>query len=272
MRPNNVIILGCFFLCAIFQVHGQEDTSEVPEANPARPTVATPATLTPIGYLQFENGVQYAADSPEFSSRLGINQVTKLTVMPRLQFLVQSEPLVHSGLGQDKEFNPGDVLAGFQVVVLPGHEKRPTISLSYFKHVYAGAAPDVDFGTPEHSLLLLISNDLAGFHFDLNGMFNEQTEDHVGRAQFGQTISISHPLKKITISSELWHFTQPFLKGHAVGNLWAISYPVRRNLVVDTGFNRGLTSTSTQWEAFAGFTYLLPHRLWKARDNSSPGK
>src|SRR6202012_5332766 len=127
------------------QAHAQENADEVPEANPARPTVATPATLTPIGYLQFENGIQYAADSPEFSSRLGINQVTKLTVLPRLQFLVQSEPLVHTGLGQDKEFNPGDVLVGLQAVVLPGHEKRPTVALSYFKHVYNGAAPDVDF-------------------------------------------------------------------------------------------------------------------------------
>jgi len=235
---------------------------DVPEANPARPTVATPATLTPVGYLQFENGMLYATGSDEFSSRLGINQVTKLTVHPRLQFLVASEPLVHSGLGTDKEFNPGDVLVGLQTVVLPGKEKRPTVSLSYFKHVYTGSAPDIDIGTPEHSLLLLISNDLAGFHFDLNGMFNEQVDDHVGRAQFGQTISISHPIKKFTVGAELWHFTQPFLRGNAVGNLWAVSYSVRRNVVVDAGFNRGLTSTSTQWEGFAGFTYLLPHRLW----------
>ena len=247
----------------------REDTADIPEANPARPTVATPATLTPVGYLQFENGVQYAADSAEFSSRLGINQVTKLTVHPRLQFLVQSEPVVHTGLGSTREFNPGDVLVGFQAVALPGHEKRPTVSLSYFKHVYNGSAPDVDFGTPEHSVLLLISEDLVGFHFDLNGIFNEQLEDHVGRAQFGQTISISHPLKKFTLAGELWHFTQPFLRGNAVGNLWAISYPVRRNLVVDAGFNRGLTSTSTQWEGFAGFTYLLPHRLWPARNHGS---
>ncbi len=31
----------------------QEDV----EANPGRPTVATPATLTPVGYFQFESGV-----------------------------------------------------------------------------------------------------------------------------------------------------------------------------------------------------------------------
>jgi len=122
------------------------------------------------------------------------------------------------------------------------------------------------------SVLLLISEDLAGFHFDLNGMFNEQAEKPVRRGQFGQTISISHPLKKFTIAAELWHFTQPFLRGNAVGNLWAISYSVRKNLVVDAGLNRGLTSTSTQWEGFAGFTYLLPHRLWKAKEQSVQGK
>jgi hypothetical protein len=238
---------------------------DVPEANPARPTVATPATLTPVGYLQFENGILYATGSDEFSSRFGVNQVTKLTVHPRLQFLVSSEPVVHTGLDGVKEFNPGDVLAGLQTVLLPGKEKRPTVAVSYFKHVYTGSAPDIDIGTPEHSLLLLISDDLLGFHFDLNGMFNEQRDNHIGRAQFGQTISISHPLRKFTIAAELWHFTQPFSNGNAVGNLWAVSYPVRKNLVVDCGFNRGLTSTSTQWEGFAGFTYLLPHRLWREK-------
>jgi hypothetical protein len=268
-----LLVISC---CAIAQSSRESSTQdsadEVPEANPARPTVATPATLTPIGYLQFENGTLYAADSPEFSSRFAINQVTKLTVHPRLQFLVQSEPWVYSGLANQKQSNPGDVLAGFQAVVLPGQDKHPTVALSYFKHVYAGSAPDVDFGTPEHSLLLLISGDLSGFHFDLNGMFNEQTDNHAGRAQFGQTISISHPWKAFTIAGELWHFTQPFLRGNAVGNLWAVSYPVRRNLVVDAGFNRGLTSSSTQWEGFAGFTYLLPRRLWKARPPARAGK
>jgi hypothetical protein len=53
-----------------------------------------------------------------------------------------------------------------------------------------------------------------------------------------------------------------FLKGNAVGNLWAVSDVARKNLVFDVGFNHGLTGTSTQSEAFAGFTYLLPHRLW----------
>jgi hypothetical protein len=266
------VLAFCLLMSMVPEAIAQTAADDVPEANPARPTVATPATLTPVGYLQFENGTLYATGSQDFSSRFAVNQVTKLAVHPRLQFLVQSEPFVHSGLGADKQINPGDVLAGFQAVLLPGHNARPTVAVSYFKHVYAGSAPDIDIGTPEHSVLLLISEDLAGFHFDINGMFNEQMDKPIRRGQFGQTISISHPLKKFTIGAELWHFTQPFLKGNAVGNLWAISYPVRKNLVVDAGLNRGLTSTSTQWEGFAGFTFLLPHRLWKVKEQGSPAK
>src|SRR6266404_4081910 len=51
------------------------------------------------------------------------------------------------------------------------------------------------------------------------------------------------------------------------GNLWAVSHAVRRNLVVDAGFDHGLTHTSTHWEIFLGFTYLLPHRLWPDHRN-----
>ena len=67
----------------------------------------------------------------------------------------------------------------------------------------------------------------------------------------------------MTIAAELWHFSQPLVGGNCAGSLWALSYPIRPTLIVDTGFNRGLTSQSTRWEFFAGFTYLAPHKLWK---------
>ena len=60
---------------------------------------------------------------------------------------------------------------------------------------------------------------------------------------------------------EIWHFTQPFQNGHAAGFLFAPTYTPRPNLVFDAGFNRGLTSTSTRWEFFMGFTYLLPKKF-----------
>jgi hypothetical protein len=95
---------------------------------------------------------------------------------------------------------------------------------------------------------LLVSEDYRGFHFDANAILTERVEEPVRRAQFAQTLSISHPFLRATISGEIWHFSQPLIKGNAVGNLWAVSYPLKPNLVVDGGFDHGLTSTSTQWE------------------------
>jgi hypothetical protein len=236
-----------------------------PSANPARPTVSTPATLTPVGYLQFETGILGATTSPEFGTRIGINQVTKLTVLPRLEFLVLTEPFVHSSNseGVDKQIHPGEVFAGAQAVVFEGDGARPTIAVSYIRRLYESPAPELDMGTFRESGTILLSSDMAGFHFDMNFIVTEETESGARRAQYAQTLSVSHPLKKFTISGELWHFSQPFFASNAVGTLWSLSYPIRRNLVIDGGFDHGFTSTSTHWEGFAGFTYLLPHRLWR---------
>jgi len=255
-------VLGLF---CISRCMAQSSVPELPEANPGRPTVSTPATLTPVGYLQFENGGLYAEESFEFDTRIGINQVTKYTVSRRLQLLALSEPLVHAtgASGDSLSGNrPGEVFAGVQGVVFSGEGHVPTVSMSYIRRLYESPAPEIDIGTFRQSALFLVSEDLGGFHFDVNGIFSEQADGTVRRGQFGQTLSVSHPLGAFTFAGELWHFTQPLTKGNAVGSLWSLSYPIRKNLIVDAGFNHGLTSTSTQWEGFAGFTYVLPHRLW----------
>jgi hypothetical protein len=241
----------------------QSAESDEAEANPGRPTVSTPATLTPVGYLQFETGVLGANHSPEFSSRYGFNEVMKLSVMPRIELIASAEPVVHYRADGTSANGAAEVFLGAQAVVSHGEGSKPTIAASYFRRFYDGGVPELDFGSPRNSFLVLASADVKGFHYDANAIFNEQTQETVHRVQFGQTLSISHPIVgKLSLSGEIWHFTQPFLRGHAVGNLWAVSYAARKTLVFDAGFNRGLTSTSTRWEAFVGFTYLFPHRLW----------
>ncbi len=254
------LAVGWFVLACASAAQAQ---TTVPDANPARPTVATPATLTPVGYLQFENGILFAWNSPEFSRQFSVNQVTKLAVHPRLQLIAQSEPVALSALGGSSSVAPGGVALGAQFVISPGEKARPTVAVSYLRSVYGGAAPDIDIGSFEHSATLLVSGDWFGFHADINGIANEQVDGRIRRAQFGETLSVSHPLGRFTVSGELWHFTQPLQRGYTIGNLWALSYPVKRNLIVDAGFNRGFTGTSTRWEVFAGFTYLLPKRLWR---------
>jgi hypothetical protein len=259
------LVLGLFFALGVFvpSNFGQSAPPDQPEANPGRPTVSTPATLTPVGYLQFETGFLGASQSPEFSSRYGLNEVMKLSVGPRLELLASGEPVAHYTADGKTANSVADVFLGAQVVLTHGEGATPTVSVSYFHRVYDGGAPEVDFGSPTNSLLVLASADVKGFHYDANILFNELSEGPVRRGQFGQTLSVSHPIVgKFSLSGEIWHFSQPFLRSNAIGNLWALGYAARKNLVFDAGFNRGLTSTSTHWEAFVGFTYLLPHRLW----------
>ena len=240
----------------------QEGTPDDPTANPGRPTVSTPATITPVGYLQFETGFLGAWQSPEFSSRESVNEVIKFSVSHRFEFLVASEPLVHYRADDQIANGTAEVFFGVQGIVHHGEGAQPTIAMSYFRRIYDGGVPELDYGSPRNSLMLLASADVKGFHYDANAMLNEVIEATAHRAQFGQSLTISHPVgTRFAISGEIWHFTQPFLRSNAVGNLWAVSYTARRNLVFDGGFNHGLTSTSTQWEAFVGFTYLLPHKL-----------
>jgi hypothetical protein len=87
-------------------------------------------------------------------------------------------------------------------VIVPGKGKRPTLSAQYLRRLYASPAPELDLGTFVQSATLLLSDDLDGFHFDLNGLVLEQQDDttRVKRAQFAQTLAISHPIKRITVS------------------------------------------------------------------------
>jgi hypothetical protein len=263
-------VLFCLLACLIFGFSGRHATAQSgasgpPEANPGRPTVSTPATLTPVGYLQFETGTLGAFHSPEFAARGGFNEVLKFSVTPRVEILAAVEPLAHATAEGISMSGPADAFLGAQVVARRGEGASPTVAVSCFHRIYDGGIPELDFGSPVNSLLVLASADVKGFHYDANALLNELSQGSVRRAQFGQTLSVSHPIWRLTVSGEIWHFSQPFLRGNTVGNLWAVSYPVRKNLVVDGGFNHGLTGTSTRWEVFAGFTYLLPHRLLKRR-------
>src|ERR1051326_1401030 len=111
------------------------------EANPGRPTVSTPATLTPVGYLQFETGVLGAESSPGLSNQISFNEVIKFSPAKRFELLLQDQPFAHSDLGPFNSNDTGDISAGLQAVLLPATEKRPTISVRYFRRASGGPAP-----------------------------------------------------------------------------------------------------------------------------------
>ena len=103
--------------------------AQTPAANPARPTVTNPATLPPVGYLQFEQGYLGSVNSPETASQYGVNQVTKIAVASRLMLQAETQPFAHSReVGEASSTNgAGDVLLGAQVVLYLPPAARRTI-------------------------------------------------------------------------------------------------------------------------------------------------
>jgi hypothetical protein len=309
---------GCIFACAQsktqagdasqtaaapltqVQIDNAESTSrpddvQIPEANPGRPTLTNPAHIPPVGYLQFEQGFVQANGSPSgLDGQFSLVQTVRLAVHPRLMVQFLSQPIAVSRLGAppanaaSSQIDPGDLIVGLQGVLVKEAGHRPEIAVSYLHRVRTGSSPDLDVGSFAESAVVLVSGNLGNFHFDTNYIVSEQLANPVRRAQFGQTLSVTHPLfsksfgGKLSLTGELWHFTQPLVdttrdgavsrRSNAVATLWALGYTLRPNLVLDAGFDRGLTSTSTAWQGVAGFTYLLPHRLWNRTDpGTAPG-
>src|SRR5450755_2645229 len=146
-----VLFLGLALDLAAQQQERPENPSagtaaDIPEANPGRPTVSTPATLTPVGYFQFESGILAAWNSPGVSSQQNLNEVIKCSVSRWIELLVAAEPYAHSHASDGPTNGSGDVDLGIQAIVHQGEGANPTIALSYFGRAYNGDAPDLDIG------------------------------------------------------------------------------------------------------------------------------
>lgn len=264
---------------------GATASQQLPQANPARPTVTNPAHIPPPGYLQFEQGFVEAANSggsPPVNRQFSLVQTTKLALSHYVLIQAADQPFAHTAFqGATPSNDTGDLVLGAQVLLTDeneGYSSKPTIAFAYNRRVRSGTSADLDTGSYSQGALALASGSLYGLHYDSNLIFNEQngtnaTGHAIRRAQFGQSLSVTRQLNKpFSITAELWHFSQPLVfatrSGHpveranAVGALFAVGYTVRPNLVFDAAVDHGLTSTSTAWEGLAGFTYLLPHRLW----------
>src|SRR2546427_11386086 len=134
-----VVYRTCILLSLLTLVaHAQKSDDTSVEANPGRPTVSTPATLVPVGYLQFETGVLGATHSPEFSSRFGLNEVIKLSVARRLELLAAAEPAVHYRAGGRMANGTGEVFLGMQAVPSRGEGGRPPVGGGYVRGVDVG--------------------------------------------------------------------------------------------------------------------------------------
>src|SRR5207253_2025932 len=193
-------------------------------ANPNRPTVADPADITQYGVLELETGWDRSWPLPdEVQSSFG--GLLKFGILCDVELRWNSTFLLSQSAATGVQRGFGDNWLGPQVRIYRQTSRVPTLAVSYaYKLPSASFQKGLGTGQVDHALTFLASKDLMSFHFDFN---------------------VTH-----------------FLIGNSgptgfVSSLWALTYQVTPRLVVDGGFEGGLSSGGPHWRVFAGVTYAI---------------
>ncbi len=230
-------------------------------ANPNRPTVANPADITQYGVLELEYG--WDRTWPEEGvHETSLGGLLKFGLLCDLEFRWTTTSFLSltDATGTHRSF--GDNWLGPQVRVHRQTKQWPTLAFSYAAKI-SSASTEYGLGTGrvDHSFGFLASKDIAGFHFDFNA-----THFWIGResaAGFDQNDQLNLAFSRtirggLGFTGEFYgdtqlHRTTPSF----VSSLWALTYTINPRLVIDSGFEGGLTSGGPQRRVFAGFTYSI---------------
>jgi hypothetical protein len=244
-------------------------------ANPNRPTVSNPAHVTQFGVLELEYGLDRSWPQEGISQTSG-NGLLKFGLLCDVElrwnttsFLSQTDETgTHSTFGDD--------WLGTQVRFHRQTKWFPTMAFGYsFKIPSASTEHGLGTGRVDHSLTFGVSETVAHLTFDFNF-----TQFLIGQPSAGfdqnqqMALAFSHLLYKgLQFAGEFYgqtqlnHATQGF-----ASSLWALTYTVSPRLVVDGGFEAGLTPGGPRRHAFGGITYSIANLYpgWRRKQSRNP--
>ena len=237
-------------------------------ANPNRPTVANPADITQYGVLELEYGWdrQWPEEGRQQASVGGLLKFGMLCDVElrwnTTSFLSQTD-----ASGTHRSF--GDNWLGPQIRVYSQTKRVPTLAFGYAVKIPSASTEDgLGTGHMDHAFTLLASKDIARFHFDFN-----VTQFLVGRPNTSGfdknqqlNLAFSHVIRgRLQLTGEFYGDTRlnQTTPGFA-SSLWALTYTVAPRLVIDSGFEAGLTSGGPRRHAFVGATYSIAN-LYRGR-------
>ena len=250
--------------------------ADVIAAHPNRPTVANPADITQYGVLELEYGwdrfwPEKAVQQTSFGGLLKLGMLCDVELRwNTTSYLSQTDT---SGTYQSF----GDNWFGPQVRVYHQTKLVPTLAFSYAVKVpSAGTEDGLGTGRVDHAFTVLASKDIAHFVFDFN-----LTEFLIGRVsgsgfdknqQVNLAFSTCHPWRTAN-NRELYGQTQLNQSTPGfVSSPWALTYTIIPRLVIDAGFEMGVTAGGPHRHAFAGATYSIAnlYQAWRRKRSSTP--
>ena len=243
-------------------------------ANPNRPTVANPADITQYGVLELEYGWDRTwPDAGVHQTSLG--GLLKFAVLCDVELRWTTASFLSQTDDTGTHRGPGDNWFGPQVRVHKQTSRLPTLAFGYAVKIPSASEKDgLGTGRVDHSFTFLASKDIAGFHFDFNvthfliGRESASGLDHNDQLNLAFSRPIHGPLQftgEFYGDTRLNQATPSF-----ASSLWALTYAINPRLVIDGGFEGGLTSGGPHRHVFAGFTYSIGN-LYPARKRKGNG-
>ena len=235
-------------------------------ANPNRPTVANPADITQYGVLELEYGWDRAWPVKGVT-QTSANGLLKFAVLCDVELRWNTTSFLSQTDASATHRTFGDNWLGPQVRFYKQKERAPSLAFSYAVKIPSASTTDgLGSGHVDHMFTLLVSKDIARFHFDFNA--NQFLIGRPGGFDKNQefNLAFSHAIRGP------WQFTGEFygdtrLNGTTPGfasSLWALTYTVIPRLVIDGGFEVGLTSGGPHRHVFFGATYAIAE-LYRGR-------
>ena len=245
-------------------------------ANPNRPTVANPADITQYGVLELEYGWDrlWPVAGVKQTSVGGLLKFGMLCDV-ELRWTTTSFLSQTDVSGTQRSF--GDNSLGPQIRIYRQTKRVPTLAFNYAIKIPSASTEDgLGTGHVDHAFTFLASKDIARFHFDFN-----VTQLLIGRPNMAGfyknqqvNLAFSHVIRgRLQFTGEFYGDTQlNRTKPGFASSLWALTYTVVPRLVIDGGFEAGLTSGGPQRHAFVGATYSIANLYpgWRRRRSSSP--
>jgi hypothetical protein len=244
-------------------------------ANPNRPTVSNPAHVTQYGVLELEYGWDRVWPE-EGTHQTSIGGLLKFGMLCDIElrwsttsFLSQTD----AG-GTSRTF--GDNWLGTEIRVHRQTRRLPTMAFSYaFKIPSASTENGLGTGRVDHSFTLGASENIAHLNFDFNltqFLIGRPTASGFDENQL-MALAFSHAIRGgLQFAGEFYGETRlnQTTPGFA-SSLWALTYTIIPRLVIDGGFEAGLTSGGPHQHVFVGATYSLGNLYpgWRRRPSSN---
>jgi hypothetical protein len=254
-------------------------------ANPNRPTVANPADITQYGVLEIEYGWDRVWPQPAVH-QTSLGGLLKFTVLCDVELRWNTTSFLSQTDANGTSRGFGDNWLGAQVRIYKQTKRVPTLAFAYAGKIpSASAEKGLGTGRVDHAFTFLASKDIASVHFDFNVthfLIGRQTVPGFAPPGFDQGFDQNDQLNlafsraihgKLQFTGEFYGDTSLNQATPAfASSLWALTYTITPRLVIDGGFEAGLTSGGPHRHGFAGFTYSIGNLYPGWRRHSAPGR